>query len=222
MEYFFDTDPGFGNGTPIAVVDGTITSTAFDIDISGLSTGFHKVYFRIKNENEVWSLNYIQNMVKVAEEAIPTSTDIVTMEYFYDTDPGFGNGTAVPITPDTVTNTAFDIDVSGLDAGHHKVYVRTKNENEVWSNNLQQNISYPFHVKHFERYYSMGSDGSELELARPFDYDELLQNREFKSINTEIISNRKWNIRGLKKLIQDIELLIQDIEVFLNNKGASV
>jgi hypothetical protein len=97
-----------------------------------------------------------------------------------------------------------------------------KNENEVWSNNLQQNISYPFHVKHFERYYSMGSDGSELELARPFDYDELLQNREFKSINTEIISNRKWNIRGLKKLIQDIELLIQDIEVFLNNKGASV
>ena len=25
-----------------------------------------------------------------------------------------------------------------------------KNENEVWANNLQQNISYPFHVKHFQ------------------------------------------------------------------------
>jgi len=94
-----------------------------------------------------------------------------------------------------------------------------KNENEVWSNNLQQNISYPFHVKHFERYYSIGNHGEEVELARPFDYDELLQNREFKSINTEIISNRKWNIRGLKKLIMDIESLIQEIEVFLKKNS---
>lgn len=140
LEYFFDTDPGYGNGTPIVVVDGTITSTAFNIDISGLSTGFHKVYFRSKNENGIWSLNNVQNIVTVSEEAIPPSTDIVAMEYFYDNDPGFGNGTEVPITSDTVTNTAFDIDVSGLDAGHHKVYVRTKNENEVWGLSYIQNL----------------------------------------------------------------------------------
>ncbi len=140
MEYFFDTDPGFGNGTPVAVTSGIITSTAFDIDISGLSTGFHKVYFRSKNENDVWSLNYIQNLVTVAEESIPPSTDIVAMEYFFDTDPGFGDGTDVPITSDTVTSTAFDIDISGLDAGHHKVYVRTKNENEVWGLAYIQNL----------------------------------------------------------------------------------
>ena len=140
MEYFFDTDPGFGSGTPVAITAGTATSTAFDIDISGLSTSFHKVYFRTKNENDIWSLNYIQNLVTVAEYPLAPSTDIVAMEYFFDTDPGFGNGTPVPVTADTVTNTAFDIDISGLEAGYHKVYFRTKNENEVWSLAYIQNL----------------------------------------------------------------------------------
>jgi len=140
MEYFFDTDPGFGEGTDVPVTADTVTSTAFDIDLSGLSTGFHKVYFRTKNENDVWSLNYIQNIVTVSEYPLAPSTDIVAMEYFFDTDPGFGNGTDVPLISDTVTSTAFDIDLSGLEAGHHKVYFRTKNENEIWSLAYIQNL----------------------------------------------------------------------------------
>jgi len=140
MEYFFDTDPGFGNGTPVAVTSGTVTSTAFDIDISGLSTGFHKVYFRSKNENKKWSLVYTQHFMKVAGETSPVLTDIVEMEYFFDTEPGFGNGVPVTVTPDTVINTTFDIDVSGLDDGYHKVYFRTKNENEIWSLAYIQNL----------------------------------------------------------------------------------
>ena len=140
MEYFFDTDPGFGNGTSVAVTSETVTSTAFNIDISGLSTGFHKVYFRSKNENNVWSLNYIQNFTTAAKYPLAPSTDIVAMEYFFDTDPGFGNGTSVPVIADTITSTAFDIDMSGLDDGHHKVYFRTKNENEIWGLSYIQNL----------------------------------------------------------------------------------
>ncbi len=140
LEYFFDTDPGFGNGTPVAVIDGNVTSTSFDIDISGLDAGYHKVYFRTRDENGTWSLIYVQNVVKVLEESITPSTDIVAMEYFFDTDPGFGNGTSVPVTSDTVISTAFDIDVSGLEAGYHKVYFRTKNENRIWSLAYIQNL----------------------------------------------------------------------------------
>jgi len=139
-EYYFDTDPGYGNGTPVPVSSGVITSTAFDIDISGISPGFHKVYFRSMNENDGWSLNYIQNLVKVAEYPIESTPDVVAMEYFFDTDPGFRNGTSVPVIPDSLTSTAFDIDVSGLDAGYHKVYFRTKNENEEWSLVYIQNL----------------------------------------------------------------------------------
>ena len=92
-----------------------------------------------------------------------------------------------------------------------------KNENEVWSNNLQQNISYPYHVKHFRRYFATDSDSAELELAKPFDYANLLEDEEFKSINTEIISNRKWNINSLEKLISEIQELITQINTELNN-----
>jgi len=140
MEYFFDTDPGYGNGTAVAITPGTTTSTAFNIDLSGLSTGFHKVYFRTKNENEVWSLNYIQNVVKISEDLLSTAADIIAMEYFFDIDPGFGNGTDVPVISDTITNTAFNIDLSELDEGYHKVYFRTQNENRVWSLAYIQNL----------------------------------------------------------------------------------
>ena len=86
-----------------------------------------------------------------------------------------------------------------------------KNENEIWSNNLQQNISYPYHVKHFRRYYST-ENGTEVERAKPFDYESLLEDEEFKSINTEIISNRKWNINSLESLIREIKGLIIQLD----------
>jgi hypothetical protein len=90
-----------------------------------------------------------------------------------------------------------------------------KNENEVWSNNLQQNISYPYHVKRFRRYFVTDSNQVELELAKPFDYSSLLDDEEFKSINTEIISNRKWIINSLKSLILEIKGLILQIDAEL-------
>jgi hypothetical protein len=87
-----------------------------------------------------------------------------------------------------------------------------KNENEVWSNNLQQNIAYPYHVKHFRRYFSTSDKADETEVARPINYDRLLNDEEFKSINAEIISNRKWNINSLQKLIVEIRELIAQID----------
>ena len=93
-----------------------------------------------------------------------------------------------------------------------------KTENEVWSNNLQQNISYPYHVKLFRRYYATDSNGNETERARPFDYRGLLEDDEFKSINTEIISNRKWNINSLQKLIGEIQGLITQIDAELRKR----
>lgn len=92
-----------------------------------------------------------------------------------------------------------------------------KNENEVWSNNLQQNISYPYHVKHFRRYYAPEKDSVEAERARPFDYESLLVDNEFKSINSEIISNRKWNINSLQTLMRAIQELIIQIDAELND-----
>lgn len=93
-----------------------------------------------------------------------------------------------------------------------------KSENEVWANNLQQNISYPYHVKHFRRYYTREADGDETERARPFDYESLLDDSEFKSLNAEIISNRKWNIQSIETLISEIQDLVDQIDLELHRR----
>lgn len=86
-----------------------------------------------------------------------------------------------------------------------------RSENEKWANNLQQNVSYPYHIEHFVKYYDNPKiDG--IEYAKPNNYDLLIKDPVFKSINTEIISNRKWNISTLKKLIEKINNVILKIE----------
>jgi len=96
-----------------------------------------------------------------------------------------------------------------------------KEENKAWSNNLQQNISYPYHVSLFRRDFIEDSISGGFEIARPFNYNALINDNKFKSINTEIISNRKWNINSLNSLINKIEdLLIQiDEELVVLNSS---
>lgn len=87
-----------------------------------------------------------------------------------------------------------------------------KEENEVWANNLQQNITYPYYVNHFRKYYPEESYSNNVDYAKPFDYDALLEDDIFKSHNAEIISNRRWNINSLQNIINRINLLITKID----------
>jgi hypothetical protein len=87
-----------------------------------------------------------------------------------------------------------------------------KEENEVWANNLQQNISYPYHVEHFRSYSPEGTDIAIYEYAKPFSYSALLNDDKFKSINSEIISNRRWNINSLQETTDHIKDLISRIK----------
>ena len=92
-----------------------------------------------------------------------------------------------------------------------------KNENEVWSNNLQQTISYPNHIQRFRRYYPDRQQSNGIEFARPYNYDLLLEDETFKSINAEIVSNRMWNINSLNRLLMELRDLILQIETELEN-----
>ena len=58
-EYFFDTDPGEGNGEPLPAVDGTFDSPGESVDftgvdLSGLKIGGHTIYARFKSTDGVW------------------------------------------------------------------------------------------------------------------------------------------------------------------------
>jgi len=107
-----------------------------------------------------------------------------------------------------ITNDSLRIEISLIFENELPII---RSENEKWANNLQQNVSYPYHIEHFIKYYDNNNiDG--IESAKPNNYKALMEDPKFKSINTEIISNRKWNIRSLKDLIEKIRKLILKIE----------
>ncbi|MCF8256448.1 MAG: hypothetical protein K9J06_02785 [Flavobacteriales bacterium] len=125
-EYFFDTDPGVGNGTAIAVAN-TTDSVAFNATVNtvGLSSGFHMLYVRTRDDRGKWSLQ--------APRRMNISSSIVAAEIFFDTDPGIGNGNALTpgVASDSVSWT-LTATIPALSLGDHNMYVRTKDDHGVW------------------------------------------------------------------------------------------
>jgi hypothetical protein len=136
MEYFFDTDPGFGNAITVPVVADSLVEISFDADVSGLDGGYHILYVRAKDELGNWGFvftdKFFINPESVAVGTPEVLPEITQMEYFFDTDPGFGNAITVPIVADSLVETSFDADISGLDGGYHILFVRTKDELGNW------------------------------------------------------------------------------------------
>lgn len=132
-EYFVDTDPGFGNGNDIPLVSGNdVTMSNVVATLGNLSNGVHNVFIRTKNANGNWSLSNSNRIAVVAVNVnIPPAAapqDITALEYFFDTDPGFGNGTTVNIPASTtdLQQFQFTADVSTLTNGNHTLFVRSK------------------------------------------------------------------------------------------------
>jgi Secretion system C-terminal sorting domain len=138
-EYFFDIDPGFGNGSNIPVAPGVdINNTPAAINTTGLSNGTHRLYIRTKSNEGRWSLTNVKDFVvdfNPAYPAIPVAPlNIIKAEYFIDTDPGFGNGSNIPVTPGiTISNTPATINTTGLSNGVHRLYIRTGSNEGRWS-----------------------------------------------------------------------------------------
>ena len=136
-EYFWDSDPGFGNGQALTLTSGTSVELSQSLDVSGLSTGFHVLYTRCRDSRGQWSTSNIQNIYKIDESAL-SEVDIDRMEYFWDTDPGHGNGTSIDVSDQTVQSLTASVDVSALDAGFHGFYARFRDVNGNWSHTIYQ------------------------------------------------------------------------------------
>ncbi|MBN1340446.1 MAG: hypothetical protein JXA03_14045 [Bacteroidales bacterium] len=134
LEYFFDTDPGFGNGTSLPVTSGLNIDESYSVDITSLSDGFHTLFFRVQDSNEVWSLTDKRDIFKIRlPDPSPPTKDVVALEYFFDTDPGFGNGASLPVTTGLNIDESYSLDISGLSAGFHTLFFRVKDSDSLWS-----------------------------------------------------------------------------------------
>ncbi|RIA08957.1 putative secreted protein (Por secretion system target) [Flavobacteriaceae bacterium MAR_2010_72] len=132
-EYFIDTDPGTDNGTPITInTPGNTIFESFTINTSSLNKGIHTLYVRTKDANDIWSLYFKQTFLIHDFTDTTTPSQIIAAEYFFDTDPGTNNGTAIAITPSFSVSESLAIPAA-LSDGIHTLYIRTKDEDDRWS-----------------------------------------------------------------------------------------
>jgi len=133
IEYFVDEDPGVGNATNIDITDMQSFDETMDFVANGLAAGMHTVYIRALDEMGVWSMlearNFLVDGFRSEAPGSGITTGISSVEYFIDTDPGYGAATQIAIAPSEETiDQDFVIATSSLAPGAHTLGVRVANE----------------------------------------------------------------------------------------------
>jgi hypothetical protein len=136
-EYFWDADPGEGNGTAIFSADQNYDTSFERIALYGIgapSAGLHKFSVRVKDNQGVWSPVFT-NVVSVEPSNTPTPLSLTQAEYFWDADPGEGNGAPLLATDQNFDSAFEKVAEYGLNApsvGMHKFSIRMKDNQGVW------------------------------------------------------------------------------------------
>jgi len=122
LEYYWDTDPGFGKGATIPITLSDKVELNTTLSCVGLSDGLHQLNIRARSES-AWSIVYSTTVLIETIE----SNEVSLLEYFWDEDPGVGKGKIVAV-PEGQQGTPFAIDLntSDLSGGVHKLGLRAK------------------------------------------------------------------------------------------------
>ncbi len=132
IEYFFNTDPGFGQATAITGFTPSANVAGFpvSIDVSSVSDGVNVLYMRSKDDNGKWSITNVIPFVKVDVNIYNFSR----AEYFLNTDPGFGKATpfTLPASAD-ISKQALTLNTESAPLGINNLYIRTEDNNGTWS-----------------------------------------------------------------------------------------
>jgi len=135
IEYYFDKDPGYGNGKPISFGTTTNIALAPAISLSSISEGIHKLFIRSQDSLGGWSLDQQLLFLKAYTPAVVPVPKITHVEYYFDKDPGYGKATAIPLTPATSLNLTADLTTpaAALNPGVHILGVRSQDSLGAWS-----------------------------------------------------------------------------------------
>lgn len=135
-EYFVDVEPEFNQGNPFTV---SAQSTNITQDIlaqlaNNLNTGFHKLYFRLKDQANHWSHTIRYNFEVIENNG---NINIVAAEFFFTTDPLFGQATPVTVVASSPNNDGtwtFNVPYPvGPYNFTDKLYLRVLDQNGKWS-----------------------------------------------------------------------------------------
>ena len=130
MEYFLDTDPGHGAARQLALTQSGESSMT--LDLSDAAPGAHILYMRTQDDRGLWS-STVARPVYVREK---TPEPPVRVEYFLDTDPGYGKAT--PISNLLLGESTMTFDLSHYADGAHVLCVRSQDATGKWSTVLNR------------------------------------------------------------------------------------
>jgi len=133
VEYYFDTDPGFGNGISIPVTAAADLTRDFAVPLNTISEGIHLLYIRAKSSTGLWSIPWSRTIFVQRNAQTAAVYSIDQLEYFFDTDPGPGNGITIPITSASNLTQNFSLPLALVSEGFHNLYFRARSTNGLWS-----------------------------------------------------------------------------------------
>lgn len=143
-EYYWNTDPGYGMGSPLTFAPNDTVNQPFSVNVpANLPQGPNRLYTRFKDAGGAWG----QSKAKVYVNTV--RPEIVSAEYFWNTDPGFGQATPLPIpSPGSQVSESYILDASALPVGKHTLVVRVRDEEGAWSTTSSETIliSQPIYV----------------------------------------------------------------------------
>lgn len=138
-EWFWDNDPGEGNGTSLVASDGNFDQAIEQV--IGQSTnipnlGAHTFHVRIQAADGAWGPLFSTVVESRESHANVRDVNVSLAEFFWDNDPGVGNGAPMLATDgsydqvvEAVTESSTNIPAS---LGVHVLYVRAMEDGGVW------------------------------------------------------------------------------------------
>ncbi|MBK9175997.1 MAG: hypothetical protein IPM46_06580 [Flavobacteriales bacterium] len=138
-EFFWDTDPGAGSGTPMVAFDGDFNSAleAISLETAVLpGDGVHVLHIRAIDVNGAWSVPF-RVVVEVWGGAVTFPEIRVTAaEYFVNDDPGAGLGMPMLAVDDDFSSAFEAIKGGGIPApvtaGVNVLWMRARDVNDAW------------------------------------------------------------------------------------------
>lgn len=175
FEYFWDHDPGAGNGIPVTVIAGDQVSVEATVSAEGIDEGIHYLGTRFKDELGRWS-HLSRHLIIIESEQI---IEVSALEYFWDSDPGTGLGTPVDIDDLEIFQGDIEVSADGLELGEHLLQVRFLDLEGNWSHYYSEVISICTN-------YAPVSDYAYQQNGLLF----VLQN------NSEFVNDYSWELNG--------------------------
>ena len=132
IEYFFNTDPGFGNGIVVTgfAPSSDISNFSTNLNLTTANKGLNTLYIRAKDVVGNWS---ITNSIPFLKAFLSVPANISRIEYFLNSDPGFGNGTSINLPSQPNNNLPLILNLAAAPNGFNAAYIRTLDANGVWS-----------------------------------------------------------------------------------------